>query len=263
MMIAIGNERVSDAQNDDCTNPKKFDHYNSDPIVPTTSSLVKASGIRLSSTTGRRNSMIRKMTHLRRFSTLLSTEDYNCVHSEEYFGPYAHLRKQLDYTYHTNYRKERQWLQDSIIEDMLEVEEDSGCIIPSEPWLIFTVGIQGAGKGHVIRKLTREGKLPLLSFVHVDPDQIRQRLPEYTCYAMKCPDMVDSLTRKECGYIGEILTLAALQTGRNVIVDGALQSSNWHKGRILALRKEYPCLKFGIFHIHAPLQLAMKRSQVW
>jgi hypothetical protein len=36
-----------------------------------------------------------------------------------FVGPFAHIRKSLDYNYHSNYCKERQWFQDSIIEDIL------------------------------------------------------------------------------------------------------------------------------------------------
>jgi predicted kinase len=208
--------------------------------------------------------VIRKSVALKRFSTLVSTEQHNGVaNTDAFFGPYAHLRQRLDYAYHTNYRKERQWLHDAIIEDMLEDEDDeAGCIIPSEPWLIYTVGPQGAGKRHVVHHITQKGQLQLLSFVHVDPDAIRRRLPEFSTYVKKCPDMVDPFTRKECGYIAELLTLAALQAGRNAIVDGALQSASWHKARIKDLRQEYPSLKFGVFHVQAPFKLIMKRSQV-
>lgn len=258
--VAIPNDHgVGDASSSASMKKKTtFKHCDSEPALSTTA--LKTSGDFAS----RRSSVIRKSVALKRFSTLVSTEQHNGVdNTEDFFGPYAHLRQRLDYSYHTNYRKERQWLQDAIIEDMLEVEDDeAGCIIPSEAWLIYTVGPQGAGKRHVIHNLTQEGRLQLLSFVHVDPDAIRRRLPEFSTYVKKCPDMVDAFTRKECGYIAELLTLATLQAGRNVIVDGALESASWHKARIKDLRQEYPSLKFGIFQIQAPFKLIMKRSQV-
>jgi hypothetical protein len=161
--------------------------------------------------TSTRPSLMRKSSNLKRFSIIESTEAHNGVDTKEFYGPYAHLRRELDYTYHTNYRKERQWLQDSIIEDMLDnVTDNALCIHPTEPWFIYTVGAQGAGKNHTVRELVKQGRLPLVSFVHVDPDEIRRRLPEFSVYILKSPYMVEGLTKKETGFISEILTLAAV-----------------------------------------------------
>jgi hypothetical protein len=38
-----------------------------------------------------------------------------------------------------------------------------------DPWLIFTVGVQGAGKHHTIDRLIKDERLNLLSFISVDP----------------------------------------------------------------------------------------------
>lgn len=146
---------------------------------------------------------------------------------------------------------------------MLDNVDDSvDCVTPTEPWLIFTVGPRGAGKKQVFRDLTFEGHLNLLTFIDVDTDAIRRRLPEFDSYVKSRPESVDELTRKEAGLISEILTLAALQAGRNVVVDGCLEDAAWHLERITKLRKEYPCLKVGIFHVTAPYQLIVQHSQV-
>jgi predicted kinase len=210
-----------------------------------------------------RPSFLRRASTLRKFSPIVSTEQYNSDANAGYYGPYAHLRKELDHTYHVNYRKERQWLQDSIIEDMLEVtsEQENICVTPTEPWMLFTVGPRGAGKKHVIRELVLEGRLPLLAFVHVDPDEIRRRLPEFDSFAHKSPCLVDELTRKESGFIAEILALAAIQAGWNVIFDGGMRDAEWHVQWIERLRGDYSCLKFGLLHITAPPVLFAKRSQ--
>jgi hypothetical protein len=214
----------------------------------------------------RRPSIVRRASCLKKFSAIVSTEQYNTVATPTFHGPYAHLRKELDYSYHSHYRKERQWLQDSIIEDMLDnVPGDSDlCIAPTEPWVVFTVGPRGAGKKHVLQELVKEGRLPLLSFVHVDPDEIRRRLPEFECYAKKSPLRVDELTRKESGFIAEILTLAAIQAGRNVVIDGVLSGAEWHVQLIEKLRTNCRChnLKFAMLHITAPADLVLRRSKV-
>lgn len=91
-----------------------------------------------------------------------------------FYGAYGHIRKQLDYDYHTYYRKERQWLHDSIIEDFLRNGSyNNPHRKPVNPWFILTVGCQGAGKRHVIDQLVEEEKLPLVSFACVDAGELR------------------------------------------------------------------------------------------
>jgi len=105
----------------------------------------------------------------RRFSVERSTEEqHKCEEKDKigFYGEFGNERKKLDYDYHSHYRKERQWLHDSIIEDYLHPDGDN---LPTEPWLIFTVGAQGAGKRHTVDNLMKKERLPLLSFVFVDP----------------------------------------------------------------------------------------------
>jgi predicted kinase len=199
-----------------------------------------------------------------RFSVFQSTEQQNRSTDTQFYGAFAHLRKKLDYNYQSHYVKERQWLQDSIIEDMLDNEAETKvqCVTPTEPWLVYTVGAQGAGKHFTIQQLVQHGRLPLLSFVAVDPDEIRRRLPEFSTYVEKCPELVDAFTNKECGYISEILTLAALQAGRNVVLDGALQDGDWHAHFFDSLRHDFPDVKIGMIHVVAPQDLILQRASV-
>lgn len=211
-----------------------------------------------------RSSMLRRASDLRKFSPVISTEHCNRDDTAPFRGPYAHLRKELDHKYHARYRKERQWLQDSIIEDILEAnlpDDFSTCVTPREPWLLFTVGPRGAGKKHVINQLVREDRLPLLGFVRVDPDEIRRRLPEFDSYSNNSPCLVDELTRKESGFIAELLLLAALQNGRNVVFDGSMSDPNWHLKLVEKLRQQYEMLRFGIIHITAPTKSLLQRAQ--
>ena len=211
----------------------------------------------------KRSSLLRRASILR-FSPVISTEQCNRDDNAPFRGPYAHIRKDLDYTYHARYRKERQWLQDSIIEDILEAhlpDDDTVCVTPKEPWLIFTVGPRGAGKKRVLKELAVNHRLPLLSYVRVDPDEIRRRLPEFNTYSNKSPCLVDELTRKESGFIAELLLLAALQNGRNVVMDGSMSDPSYHLSLIEKLRRRYQCLKIGIIHVTAPGKTLLIRAR--
>jgi Zeta toxin len=89
----------------------------------------------------------------------------------------------LDYSYHKNYTFERQRFQDSIIQEYLNdavIKDENGeiCTTPTKPWIVFTAGAMGAGKGYTLNKLVQEGRFPLMAFVRVDPDAIRRYLPD-------------------------------------------------------------------------------------
>jgi len=119
----------------------------------------------------------------------------------------------------------------------------------------------GAGKTHTIKKLDEQGKFPLDSFVSVDPDEIRRRLPEFSTYIQKSPQRAGELTRKEAGMMAEVLTNFALEKGMNVLVDGSLKDAVWYENYFLKLRECYPNLRIGIIHVTAPTEAIFERVQ--
>jgi hypothetical protein len=85
-----------------------------------------------------------------RFDCNLSTEDYHRSNQKKLYGPHASIRGQLDYDYHAHYSRSRQMFHDSIIDSMLDhpwIEDEYGqnCSQPTEPWIVFTAGVMGAG----------------------------------------------------------------------------------------------------------------------
>jgi len=201
----------------------------------------------------------------RRFSVLQSSEENHKADHMIFYGKFAQIRETLDYSYHSNYTFERQIFQDSIINEYLNaavVKDKNGevCTTPTEPWLVFTAGAMGAGKSYTMRKLVQNGHFPLLAFVSVDPDDIRRHLPEFHLYADLRPELAGELTRKEAGYIAEILTLAGLQAGKNVLVDGSLRDADWYKEYFKRLRSEFPGLRLAILHVTAPRDAVFQRA---
>ena len=120
------------------------------------------------------------------------------------------------------------------------------CTTPTEPWIVFTAGPMGAGKSYTMRRLVDKGRFPLVAFVNVDPDELRRKLPEYHLYANLAPELAGELTRKEAGFLAEILTLAALQTGKNVLLDGSLRDAEWYRHYFSRLKTEFPILRLAI-----------------
>mmetsp|Transcript_14316 Transcript_14316/g.21193 ORF Transcript_14316/g.21193 Transcript_14316/m.21193 type:complete len:414 (-) Transcript_14316:100-1341(-) len=199
------------------------------------------------------------------YAYMKSTEENWRSDDEEFYGPYADIRASLDYTYHSNYKKDRQALQDNIVKQFLSsvIRDRDGfvCTTPTEPWIVFTAGAMGAGKSHTIHKLKEMNHFPLLAFVKVDPDEIRREIPEFSGYLKENPLMAGDLTKKEAGYIAEILTLAALKKNKNVLVDGSLRDTQWYKEYFVLLRRDYPKLRISILHIVAPREAVFARAK--
>ena len=106
-----------------------------------------------------------------------STEENYKTDDMNFYGSFIQIRKSLDYSYHSNYCKKRQWLQDSVIEDLLEADEGidiNGNIgdTPSKPWIVFTAGARGAGKRYTFDQLLRTDKFPIVGFIVIDPDEV-------------------------------------------------------------------------------------------
>ena len=120
----------------------------------------------------------------------------------------------------------------------------------------------GAGKSHTLNYLKDKELFPLLAFVGIDPDRIRQMLPEFRLYIAEDQLTAGEMTRKEAGYVVEILTLAALQAGKNVLVDTSLRDSKWYKDYFVRIRKEYTNVKLAILHVVAPREAVLERARV-
>lgn len=116
-------------------------------------------------------------------------------------------------------------------------------------------------KSWTIRNLAVRGYFPVQAFVTVDPDEIRRHLPEFDVYVNKTPDQAGEFTRKEAGYIAEILTHISLQRGHNVLVDGSLRDHRWYTTYFASLKAQRATLKIAILHVSAPRDAVMKRAE--
>lgn len=175
------------------------------------------------------------------FSTSLSTEEnYSAAGDEKhcYYGPYSHIRRELNYDYYSNYVKERQWLQDSIIEGILKApiivskqQKNNSNSIPSRtpsfvenPWIVYIIGNKSVGKAYCVRELIKRNKFTLNSFIYLN--NVRSHIPEYFLYAKlaangnhkHCHMTADEATFKECVYTQDILITAALQSEQNILI---------------------------------------------
>jgi hypothetical protein len=202
----------------------------------------------------------------------LSTEDNYQSTQKTFHGKFQRIRASLDYTYHANYTPQRQILQDQIISTLLsrsnanitDYNTGNSCISPKNPWIVFTAGAMGSGKSYTIKQLHAYDRFPLETFITVDPDEIRRLLPEFEKYLDFNPEMAGEHTRKEAGFLAEMLTQIALKNGRNVLVDGSLKDAEWYHDYFHLLKKDYEefGLKIGILHVTAPREAVFERARV-
>ena len=75
------------------------------------------------------------------------------------------------------------------------------------------------------------------------------QLPETPSYVERDMATAGSLTHKESGYIAELLTLQALELGKNVVVDGSLRDAEWHATYFKKLRESYAGVWLGTLPI--------------
>lgn len=193
-----------------------------------------------------------------------STEENYCSPDSPFVGKYSQVRSRLDYSYHMHYSVERQEMHDKLIDQFLTTIVHDGervCECPLEPWLVFTAGCMGAGKGHTMHWLFEHDLFPLDAFVKVDPDSLRVLLPETQEYIRQNPRNAGFLTQKEVGYISEVLTMDALNLGKNVLIDGSLRNADWYKQYIATLRSQFPNLKIGIIFVTASEETILSRAR--
>ena len=219
-----------------------------------------------------RNSIIRSSTPLG-YRTIAvdpsydyskSTEDNYEANIVSFVGKYSIERSKLDYMYHKYYKESRQLMHDRLIDlflDTIIYDGDTVCECPIEPWLVFTAGCMGAGKGHTIEWLFQQNLFPLNAFVRVDPDIIRELLPETRGYISLNSLTAGAMTQKEVGYIAEVLTMNALSLGKNILVDGSLRNAAWYAEYIENLRLRFPNLKIAILYVTASVDTVLTRAR--
>ena len=109
----------------------------------------------------------------------------------DFHGPFAAIRATLDYAYHRNPVPARQRVQDGIIGGMLATTAPRFASLEGSPnalrcatstgrrpFIVFTAGGMGVGKGYVLRWTHRKEYFDVKRYAHVDPDAIKFQLPE-------------------------------------------------------------------------------------
>jgi hypothetical protein len=178
------------------------------------------------------------------------------VHGPVY-GSYAALRKELDYSWHTNYTCSRQRWQDTVITNVASSPLTAD---DKRPWLLWTCGPMGAGKGFAMNWLSRHGIVPMEKLVHIDPDYFKRVMPEWEEYCKFDSERAGTNCHKESGMLQELATELALRAGENTWVDGSLRDHDWYSGLFSSLRSRFPQYRLAIFYVHCSEEKVYERA---
>ncbi|KAM0789123.1 hypothetical protein ACM66B_003177 [Microbotryomycetes sp. NB124-2] len=125
---------------------------------------------------------------------------------------------------------------------------------------LFTAGGMGAGKGHTLRQLLKDGTVKLAKdFVWVDPDSLARSLPEREQYIRHNPKTASKLLHPEAAMLQEILSGVAQQQSRTLVVDGSLSDCAWFGQLMKKYRSDgYEC---EILFVTAPEDTMISRAE--
>jgi len=159
--------------------------------------------------------------------------------------------KDLDYEYHARYSSFRSTWQKYWIEKVLD--RAPALNGESSPWIIFTSGAMGVGKGYVMKWMSNEGYFGLEDVVHVDPDFFKSVMPEKDGYVTKS-SAADAATNchRESGTMMELAVRQAMLTGKHIWEDGSLRDADWYGKRfedIRNVKQGGPKYRIAIVHI--------------
>jgi len=160
--------------------------------------------------------------------------------------------KDLDYGYHAHYSAVRSTWQMYWIRKVL----DRAPAVSStrRPWIIFTSGAMGAGKGYVMKWMSDQGYFGLENVVHVDPDFFKSEMPEKEGYLREGSSAADAAAKshRESAMMMEVAVRQAMAKRCNVWEDGSLQNADWYGQRFESIRNKVDDLsgyRIALVHI--------------
>jgi Zeta toxin len=189
-------------------------------------------------------------------------------------APFQRERQKLDYTYHSRLIYSRLVFQDSILNQIRNgvlannktITTNSSSAIMTEnntnrtrqrPWLIFTAGPMGVGKGYVLAQLKQMKVLDASEYLWIDPDMIKTTLPEMAGYDIT---MAATLLHAESAIMADVLFEHALSYSYDTMVDGSLRNVSYYQQLLLRIRRDYAHYRIAIIHVTAAPATIRRRA---
>ncbi|CAB9511715.1 Zeta toxin [Seminavis robusta] len=190
-------------------------------------------------------------------------EVYHDPECSSFTPPFSTARQRLDYSYHLNPAPSRQALQDSILSRVVQALPNDNTNGKSRPWLVFSAGSMGVGKGYVLTQLHQSGLFPAQEFLKIDPDFIKSELPEFPGYRefSTNPSLAATQVHRESTMMADTLLEHALSRGISTLVDGSLRDVDHYTELLDRIRKEYPQYRVGLIHVVADREIIFQRAK--
>jgi predicted ABC-type ATPase len=141
-----------------------------------------------------------------------------------------------------------------------EILENSHSAVSDKPHLIFTAGIYGAGKSEVVAGLHYNGIVDINSFLYLDPDRIKEMIPEYEKFKQINSESAATLVHMESGDIMEKILFTLLTRKINILVDGSLRHKDYSASLINLSRKLSPQRDISIVYVDTSVEEAIQRA---
>jgi predicted ABC-type ATPase len=159
---------------------------------------------------------------------------------------------QMDKSYHdTTYDEKRSKLHQLIIESHFINKHKT-----DKKQLILMAGAYGSGKSFILKKLFMNKTLNDQSFIHIDVDIIRTKLPEYESLDKYTLSLK---TDKEAKFIAEIIQRKCLSEGHNLVINGSKHNTWWSDVFIPWLRNVHPEYEITVIYVKTDWNTLLKR----
>ena len=121
------------------------------------------------------------------------------------------------YKLNDSYTEERSILHDSIIKKIMD--EGVSAKDGEKPLVVLMGGGGASGKGGVLKMLQESGEIPKSGFVHIDPDGIKEVLPEYELILNQKDFRAAMVVHEESSEIANEIIKLSVSGKKNLIVD--------------------------------------------
>jgi len=197
-----------------------------------------------------------------------TNEVYASREEDSFTTTFSQARSLLDYTYHANPLPKRQLLQDDILRRVVESTTTSATDDRKEitegqqrPWMVFTAGPMGVGKGYVLNELNKAHLFPINEFIKIDPDLIKSELPEMPGYIQVDPVTAATRLHRESTQMADVLLEHALAHNQPILVDGSLRDVKYYRSFLQRIRRDFLQYQIGILQIVASREVIFQRAK--
>lgn len=144
-----------------------------------------------------------------------------------------------------NYTLDRQELHQQIIDKILEGITPVDTTINTKH-AVITMGVPASGKSEIIKEAMSNR-----NYAHVDPDNIREQLPEFKAAVDQRAKDGGTIVADETNNITDRALFSAIAKGTDVVLEGVIASLEWYEKQLIPHLKKKG-YKISLRMVHEP-----------